>query len=44
MKKLSVDENLNITHESYFDVVHSGKGLVKNLYKSTYLGLTNIYF
>ncbi|MCT7569964.1 glycosyltransferase family 2 protein [Aliarcobacter butzleri] len=33
-----VDENLNITHESYFDVVGSGKGLVKNLYKSTYLG------
>lgn len=33
-----VDENLNITHESYFDVVNSGKGLVKNLYKSTYLG------
>ena len=33
-----VDVNLNITHESYFDVVGSGKGLVKNLYKSTYLG------
>jgi hypothetical protein len=33
-----VDENLKITHESYFGVVHSGKGLVKNLYKSTYLG------
>lgn len=33
-----VDENLNITHESYFNVVGSGNGLVKNLYKSTYLG------
>ncbi len=32
------DENLNITHNSYFDVVGSGKGFVKNLYKSTYLG------
>lgn len=33
-----VDENLNVIHESYFDVVGSGKGFVKNLYKSTYLG------
>ncbi|MCT7635635.1 glycosyltransferase family 2 protein [Aliarcobacter butzleri] len=32
------DENLNISHNSYFNLVHSGKGLVKNLYKSTYLG------
>lgn len=33
-----IDENNSIIYESYFDVVNSGKGLIKNLYKSTYLG------
>jgi glycosyltransferase involved in cell wall biosynthesis len=33
-----VDENLDVIHESYFKVVHSKKGIIKNLYKSTYLG------
>ena len=33
-----VDENLDIKYESYFDIVQSGRGFIKNLYKSTYLG------
>lgn len=33
-----IDKNNITIHESYFDVVNSGKGLIKNLYRSTYLG------
>ena len=32
------DEKLNITHSSYFEMVNSGSGFIKNFYKSTYLG------
>lgn len=33
-----IDKDKNIIQESYFDVVKSGKGVLKNFYKSTYLG------
>lgn len=33
-----VNEKLDIKYESYFNIVNSGKGFLKNLYKSTYLG------
>lgn len=33
-----VDNDLNLLNKSYFDLVHAGKGTIKNLYKSTYLG------
>ena len=33
-----VDKDLNVIHQSYFDLVHSGKGLVRNIYKCTYMG------
>lgn len=33
-----VDSSLNIVHESYFNLAKSGKGFLKNLYKSSYLG------
>ncbi len=33
-----VDNQLNVIHQSYFDLVNSGVGLFKNLYRNTYLG------
>jgi glycosyltransferase involved in cell wall biosynthesis len=33
-----VDEQLNVIHESFFELRNSGKGLVKNLFANTYLG------
>lgn len=33
-----VDKNLNIINNSYFSILHSGPGFLKNLYKTTYLG------
>ena len=33
-----VNDDLSVVHESYFEVVNSNKGFVKNLYRSTYLG------
>ncbi len=33
-----VDENLNVIHDSFFGLRNSGQGLIKNLYKNTYVG------
>ena len=33
-----VDENLNIMTESFFDFRNSGRGLIKNIWKNTYIG------
>ncbi len=33
-----VDENLGVIYDSYFDLMRSGSGLIKNLYKNTYMG------
>jgi len=33
-----VDDNLNILHESYFHLNKSGKGIVKNLVRNSYVG------
>lgn len=33
-----VDEQLNVIHESFFTLNNSGKGLVKNLVKNSYIG------
>jgi glycosyltransferase involved in cell wall biosynthesis len=33
-----VNDKLDVTCESYFDLVRSGKGFSKNIFKSTYLG------
>lgn len=33
-----VNENLEIIHPSYFKLLNSGRGILKNLYKNTYLG------
>lgn len=35
-----VDEHLNILHESFFGSIKSGPGILKNIYKNTYLGCT----
>jgi hypothetical protein len=37
------DENLNILQPSYFEVVNSGSGFTKNIYKSTYLGCCLVF-
>jgi len=33
-----VDESLNLIHDSFFNLRNSGPGLVKNLYRNTYVG------
>lgn len=33
-----VDENLNMTMDSYYNFRNSGKGIIKNIYKNTYIG------
>ena len=33
-----VDENLNTTMSSFFNYRNSGKGVIKNIYKNTYIG------
>jgi glycosyltransferase involved in cell wall biosynthesis len=38
MDSIAVDENLNILHKSIFKLINSGKGIIKNYYKNTYLG------
>lgn len=35
---LVVDEHEQILHESIFEKIHAGKGLIKNIYNNTYLG------
>lgn len=35
---LVVDEHEQILHESIFEKIHAGKGLLKNIYNNTYLG------
>jgi len=37
------DANLNIVDRSYFDLVNSGTGFIKNIYKSTYLGCCLVF-
>lgn len=33
-----IDENLNVTIPSFFEYRKSGKGVIKNIYKNTYIG------
>lgn len=33
-----VNEDLNILHPSFFQIRHSGAGIIKNIWKNTYLG------
>jgi glycosyltransferase involved in cell wall biosynthesis len=35
---IAIDEYGNIVYSSYFDIAKSGKGFLKNFYRSTYLG------
>ena len=38
MDNYVVDCNLNILHNSLYEYLNSGSGVIKNLYKNTYLG------
>jgi glycosyltransferase involved in cell wall biosynthesis len=38
MDSIVVDGHLNVLHDSVFDLMNSGSGIVKNYYKNTYLG------